>query len=89
MYLRNRSPTKSVGEMTPYEGSKPNVSALRVFGCSAYAHVPKVQRRKLNQRSVSWWDKGRTRRGIDCTFLSSFIAEMLFEETLPGIESEK
>lgn len=36
VYLRNRSPTKSVKEMTPFEawtGEKPKVDHLRIFGC--------------------------------------------------------
>ena len=54
VYLRNRSPTKAVEAMTPYEawsGTKPDVDCLRVFGCSAYAHVPKVERRKLDSKT--------------------------------------
>ena len=53
--LRNRSPTKAVEYMTPYElfhGSKPNVSNLRVFGCTAYMHVPKETRRKWDAKSI-------------------------------------
>jgi transposase InsO family protein len=43
VYLLNRSPTKSVKGMTPYEawhGNKPSVGHLRTFGC--VAHVKKV-----------------------------------------------
>ena len=50
-YLRNCSPTKSLSGITPHEawyGSKPDVSSIRIFACSAYAHVPKVERRKLD-----------------------------------------
>ena len=42
VYLQNRSPTKAVEAMTPFEawvGEKPNVGHLRTFGCVAYAHV--------------------------------------------------
>ncbi len=52
--LRNRSPTKAVEEITPYQcflGSKPNVSNFRVFGCKAYMHIPKETRRKWDSRS--------------------------------------
>ncbi len=38
VYLKNRE------GMTPYEawhGEKPKVDHLRVFGCDAYAHIPK------------------------------------------------
>lgn len=53
-YLKNRSPTKAVENVTPYEawtGEKPDVSHLRVFGCDAYAHIPKDERRKLDAKS--------------------------------------
>ena len=49
--LQNRSPTKAVTGMTPYEawsGEKPGVGHLRAFGCAAYAHVPKDERKKLD-----------------------------------------
>ena len=54
MYLRNRSPTKAFQGMSPYEawsGTKPDVSHLCVFGCSAFAHVPKAERSKLDSNS--------------------------------------
>jgi hypothetical protein len=53
MYLLNRCPTKSVKKMTPQEawsGYKPSVAYLRIFGCVAYAQVPKAKRRKLDDR---------------------------------------
>ena len=53
-YLRNRSPTKAVFDMTPCEawtGEKPQVEKLRVFGCQAFVHIPKDERRKLDSKS--------------------------------------
>ena len=53
-YLRNRSSTTAVRGMTPHEalyGEKPNVQHLKVFGCDAYAHVPKDERRKLDAKA--------------------------------------
>ncbi len=53
-YLRNRSPTTAVKGMTPYQawhGRKPGVKHLRVFGCEAYAHVPKNRRGKLASKT--------------------------------------
>jgi len=53
-YLRNRSPTRAVQRMTPYEvwtGCKPNVSKLRVFGCDAYVHIPKDDRQKVDSNT--------------------------------------
>lgn len=55
VYIRNRSPTAALNNKTPYEcwfGQKPDLSNLRVFGCVAYAHVPTVERRKLDPKAV-------------------------------------
>ena len=51
---RNRSPTKAVQRMTPHEcfyGKKPDVSNFKVFGCTAYTHISKEQRRKWDVKS--------------------------------------
>ena len=51
VYLRNRSPTKAVERMTPFEafhGKKPDVGHLRVFGCVCYAHIAKDERKKFD-----------------------------------------
>ena len=40
--------------MTSYEvwkGYKPNVNRLRIFGCSAYAHIPKDERSKMDPKA--------------------------------------
>jgi len=40
--------------MTPFEawtGEKPNIKHLRIFGCAAYAHVPKDERQKLDPKA--------------------------------------
>ena len=53
-YVRNRSPTTAVKVMTPYEvwkSYKPNVNHLRIFGCSAYAHIPKDERSKMDPKA--------------------------------------
>ena len=53
-YLRNRSPTKALAGKTPYEawnGEKPHVHHLRVFGCAAYAHISNDERKKLDPKS--------------------------------------
>lgn len=50
-YVRNRLPTRSVKNVTPYElwyGKKPDVSHLKVFGCIAYSHIPEQKRKKLD-----------------------------------------
>jgi hypothetical protein len=53
-YLRNRTVSTTINGVTPFEvwnGSKPDVSTLRVFGCCAYVHVPKEQRSKLDAKA--------------------------------------
>ena len=49
VYVHNRTPTKALHTQTPYEiwfGRKPDLSNLRVFGCTAYAILPETQRHK-------------------------------------------
>lgn len=53
-YLPNRSPTRDVQGMTPYKvwtGWKPNVTNLRIFGCKAYAHIPKDEQGKMDLKT--------------------------------------
>ncbi|KAK9739542.1 hypothetical protein QE152_g8967 [Popillia japonica] len=54
VYLKNRSPTKVVKNMTPEEcwtGKKPSLQHLKVFGCEAMVHIPKQKRLKLSPKS--------------------------------------
>jgi hypothetical protein len=54
VYILNKIPTKSVKNQVPQEawsGKNNNISHLRIFGCVAYAHVPKDMRRKLDDIS--------------------------------------
>ena len=53
-YLVNRSPTSALIDKTPQEvwnGKKPSIKHLKVFGCDAYVHVPKEKRSKLDNKS--------------------------------------
>lgn len=61
VFLRNRSPTKTLQDVTPAEawsGRKPDVSLLKVFGCRAYAHVPRSERGKLDPKTRNCWMMG-------------------------------
>lgn len=52
-YLQNRLPTKAT-ERTLYElrfRKRPDVSHLHIFGCEAYVHIHKEQRRKLDDKA--------------------------------------
>ena len=56
-YLVNRSPTSALVGKTPMEvwsGKKPSIRNLHVFGCEAYAHIPKVKRSKLEIKVVKF-----------------------------------
>jgi hypothetical protein len=51
VYVRNHAPTSAISlSQTPYTAwfkEKPDVDHFRVFGCIAYVHVQKDQRRGL------------------------------------------
>lgn len=55
LYVHNRSPTRVLGNSTPYEkmfGVAPAIHHLRRFGCLAYRHIPKaLQASKFSERS--------------------------------------
>jgi hypothetical protein len=54
VYLLNRSPTTKLKLKVPQEawsGTKLNVVHLRTFRCIAYAHIPFVLRKKLDDKS--------------------------------------
>jgi Reverse transcriptase (RNA-dependent DNA polymerase)/gag-polypeptide of LTR copia-type/Integrase core domain/GAG-pre-integrase domain len=53
-YVQNRLPTKAANK-TPFElwsGVRPNIKHLRVFGCKAYAHIPKEKRTKWDAKAT-------------------------------------
>eukprot|EP00253_Pinus_taeda_P005243 PITA_05243 len=55
VYLKNRSPTKCLGFKTPFEalfGLKPTVDHLRIFGSKAFAHILKLDRKKLDPKAL-------------------------------------
>jgi hypothetical protein len=55
VYVLNRSPTKSVEGVTPYEawhGKKPRVDHLRVFGCVGHVKNNGPSVKKLSDRSI-------------------------------------
>jgi hypothetical protein len=61
VYLKNRSPTRCLDNVTPFEalyGSKPAVNNLKVFGCKAFAHIPKENRRKLDTKLLNVFSLG-------------------------------
>jgi transposase InsO family protein len=55
LYLYNRTPVHRLAWKSPHEalmGVKPNVTALRVFGCAAYVYLPpEVHKNKLSAKA--------------------------------------
>jgi len=57
VYLKNRSPTKSLESKTPFEalyGYKPTIKHLRIIGSKAFAHIPKEDRGKLDSKPIRY-----------------------------------
>ena len=95
VYLRNRSPTKAVKGMTPFEAwtrEKPNVEHLRVFGCAAYAHVAKDEQKKLDRKSrkcilLGYGTETKGYRLYDLERAKVFYSrDVVFSESCCGIE---
>jgi hypothetical protein len=52
-YLVKRSPSSTLDYNTPQElwnGKKPSLTHLKVFGCESYVHVPKENMSKLDKK---------------------------------------
>jgi hypothetical protein len=97
VYLRNRSPTKTLLKKTPFQawmGKKPSVGHLRVFGCKAYAHVPKDERGKLDSKSkqcifVGYGEEARGYRLYDPIKKRICLSrDVLFNENASGTDIE-
>ena len=57
VYLKNRSATSSLENITPYEvwyGKKPDLSHIRLFGSPVMAHVPKERRLKWDRKAEQY-----------------------------------
>ena len=55
IYLRNRLPSARIPEKSPFEliyGKKPTLTHLRVFGCYAYALIPKERCKKWDPKAI-------------------------------------
>lgn len=53
-YCKNRSPTIALHNKTPIEawtGEQPDLSHMKVFGCRAFSHIPKSQRKKWDNKA--------------------------------------
>jgi hypothetical protein len=83
--------------MTPFEawvGEKPNVGHLRTFGCVAYAHVAKDERKKFDVKTrkcvfLGYGTKTKGYRLYDPKRAKVFFSrDVVFNEKKCGIEKE-
>src|SRR5882724_5737096 len=54
VHVQNRSPTAALGGDIPYTclyGKKPNMSHLKVLGCTAYVHIKKDKCKRLSSHT--------------------------------------
>ena len=68
VHVHNLRPSRVLGDKTLRElftGKKPNVAFLRSFGCTAFVHVPKDARNKLDPKSTKciFMGYGQTLKG--------------------------
>jgi hypothetical protein len=83
VYLKNRSPKRCLDNVTPFEalyGSKPVVHNLIVFGCKAFAHIPKENRKKLDAKAI---------KCIFIGYYSEFKAYKLFDPATHKVFASK
>jgi hypothetical protein len=84
-YLRNRSPTKAVKEMTPYEawkGEKPAVDHLRALDTKSMCMYQRMKERSStrSQKGEFCWGMEQKQKVIGCTISRNrrfFSAQML------------
>ena len=93
VYLKNRSPTRSLKGKTPYEawfGRKPDLSHLRILGTPTYIHIPEEKRVKLDTHShmgqlIGYGDTANQYRVWDHIKKDVVVArDVVFDESLPA-----
>ena len=96
-FLQNRLPTRSVSNKTPFEawtGRKPDVRHLHIFGTEAYIHIPKVKRRKLDEKGeklifIGYSEESKAFRFIDMqTGRLEISRDAVFTEKFPSRSSD-
>lgn len=91
VYLRNRVLGKALEGKTPYEawtGRKPSLS--HIFGCTAYAHIPRDERSKFAPKAlkcilVGYWETQKGFRLWDpVTRCVRISRDVKFDEVIPS-----
>lgn len=98
VYLKNKSPTIAVKNVTPDEkwsGSKSDLSMLKTFGCKAFMHIPDKKRTKWDIKSrelihTGFDDNAKAYRLVDPTSGKVFKARnVVFLENQKHKEVQK
>ena len=94
-YIINRSPIRANAGMTleeRYTGQTPFVQYFQIFGCLAYRHIPKEDRRKLDNKSSKYIFLGydtatKAFRAYDATKKKIFVTrDLVFDEIRIGFQ---
>lgn len=96
-YLYNRLPTNACAK-TPYElwnGVKPDLSKLKIFGSKAYSKLPDEKRKKLDDKAkeytfVGYADNTKAYRLLDIITNETIISrDVKFIEEIPNCQNDK
>lgn len=90
-YLQNRLPTKDK-DKTPFElwhGVKPNLSHVKIFGCKAFAHVPKERRKKLDSKAQMYTFIGYSQESNGYRLLDRKSGKVIISRDVRFFEDEK
>ncbi|KAG6487034.1 hypothetical protein ZIOFF_055615 [Zingiber officinale] len=89
-YIMNRSPTKAVHNMTPYEAwhkKKPVVDHFKIFGSLAYALLPSQRREKFDSKGqklifIGYNNESKGYRLLDPSTLKIIVSrDVIFDES--------
>jgi hypothetical protein len=98
-HVKNRSASEVCGGITPYEiwyGRKPSIGYMKVFGCTAYVHIPsQVRTGKFSERArkgifIGYEENGRGYRiwdPVDKKVLHS--RDVKFVENFSGVRDSE
>lgn len=99
-YLRNRLPTSSnPNNITPHEaffGYKPNLSFLKIFGCRAYVHIEKANRKSKLDKNANIGMYVGIPKGVKGYLIYLFDSQkvvisrnVVFDEKVLGLPNDK
>ncbi|KAJ3479322.1 hypothetical protein NLI96_g9143 [Meripilus lineatus] len=79
-FLRNRSPTRALKKLTPFEafwGKKPNLGNIQIFGSDCWVLTPDSKRSKLDPKSEKFPFMGLGESGAGWNYYNTRIRQVL------------